>query len=75
MNALNTSAPSATNPRPPLVVDLGRGAYAWVENGFGFLLHAGSRQWVPLVDAYGLGGVVLHADKVAELVAAFGRPL
>jgi hypothetical protein len=66
--------PAVINQRPPLVVDLGRGAFAWVEHGFGFILHTGSRQWVPLVDAEGFGGVVLHTDKVAELVAEFGRP-
>jgi len=72
LSAINLSAVIST--LPPLVVAIGRGAYAWIENGLGFLLHSGSRQWVPLVDAEGLGGVVLRADEVTELVAEFGRP-
>ena len=71
MNALNGLI---TSPRPPLVVNIGRGTHAWIEHGRGFLLHRGSRQWVPLVDADGFGGVVLRADEVTALVAEFGRP-
>lgn len=59
----------------PLVVDIGRGCYAWIQDGFGFTLDTrASGRWQPLVDAIGLGGHVLNAGQVTALVAAYGRP-
>lgn len=58
----------------PLVVALKGGSYAWIERGHGHLLHPGPRQWVPLVDAEGIGGRVLLSSEVELLVATFGRP-
>lgn len=76
MNALNRSATlHVTTVRPPLVVDLGRGYFAWIEKGHGFTLSAASGQWQPMVDAEGLGGHVLTASQVVALVAAYGRPV
>ena len=71
MNALNHNI---TRTHPPLVVDIGRGYYAWVENGLGFTLSVASGRWQPLVDGSGIGGHVLKAPQVAALVAAYGRP-
>lgn len=74
---LNVSGKSVTvtRPCPPLVVDLGRGRFAWIEHGHGFTLdtNAGGT-WQPIVDAHGIGGSVLQAPAVAELVLEHGRP-
>lgn len=76
MNALNASASlQVTRVLPPLVVDLGRGYYAWVERGHGFTLSTASGQWQLMVDAEGLGGTVLTASQVLALVTAYGRPV
>ncbi|MDP2271233.1 MAG: hypothetical protein Q8K32_10915 [Archangium sp.] len=76
MNALNVASKAVTlaTPRPPLVVALKGGSYAWIHQGHGFLLHRMTRQWAPLVDAEGIGGQVLSSAEVAELVATYGRP-
>ncbi|MDP2270894.1 MAG: hypothetical protein Q8K32_09200 [Archangium sp.] len=77
MNAFLNVASKAvtlTTPRPPLVVALKGGSYAWIHQGHGFLLHRMTRVWAPLVDAEGIGGTVLDASEVAALVAEFGRP-
>lgn len=65
---------TVTRALPPLVVALKGGSYAWIQHGHGFLLHACSGAWVPLVDAEGIGGHVLKAAQVAALVATYGRP-
>lgn len=61
---------------PPLVVDLGRGSIAWIENGIGFVLHQGAAHWQPLTDAtdLGIGGHVLSPAQVARVVLQHGRP-
>lgn len=76
MNSLNVSSKPVTVTRalPPLVVDVGNGAFAWIEKGHGFLLHTAVGQWHPLTDAPGIGGTVLKADQVAALVLSFGSP-
>lgn len=61
-----------TSPLPPLVVHVGNGVFVWVQNGRGWLLRDG--KWVRLSDAPGLGGWVLSASQIDELVAATGRP-
>lgn len=58
---------------PPLVVDLGRGFVAWIERGIGWTCGP-SGQWVPMVDAEGIGGRVLTSAQIAELVLRVGRP-
>lgn len=77
MNALNVSSKSVTltRPLPPLVVDLGRGHFAWIQDGHGFTLATEVGEWHPIVDAHGIGGTVLNAAQIAVLVAEFGRPL
>lgn len=77
MNALNMSSAQVANVTravSPLVVLLKGGAYAYIVNGLGFILHPASGKWSPLVDAEGIGGHVLTASQVAALVAAYGRP-
>ncbi len=75
MNALNVSGKAVVlTSRPPLVVALKGGSYAWIHMGHGFLLHRMTRVWAPLVDAEGIGGTVLDSSEVAALVAEFGRP-
>jgi len=64
-----------TRPHPPLVVAIGPRVFAWIQNGWGFLLDERSdTTWRPLVDAVGIGGTVLKDDEVAALVATHGRP-
>jgi hypothetical protein len=59
----------------PLVVDVGNGCYAWIQDGLGFTLNTrASAQWVPMTDCVGIGGHVLTASQVTALVAAYGRP-
>lgn len=59
----------------PLVVDLGAGHFAWVEKGRGFTIDTrASGTWLPLEEAWGIGGTVLQAAAVAELVLNHGRP-
>ena len=77
MSALNMSSSQVANVTravSPLVVMLKGGAYAYIVNGIGFLLHPSSGRWTPLVDAEGIGGNVLTASQVVALVAAYGRP-
>lgn len=64
-----------TQHRPPLVVDLGNGRFAWIERGSGFVLSAAIGEWHPITTAEGLGGHVLNEQQVEALVKAFGRPL
>lgn len=59
---------------PPLVVELRHGAYAWVENGLGFILHAATGRWHPITDATEIGGHVLTPAQVARVVLHHGRP-
>ncbi|HAM59867.1 MAG TPA: hypothetical protein DCQ64_32425 [Candidatus Rokubacteria bacterium] len=61
---------------PPIVVDLGRGCYAWIGGGHGFILDTrGSGVWQPMADVPHFGGHVLTASRVASLAAAYGRPV
>ena len=70
-----TSRPiTVTRVLPPFVVLLKGGSVAWIEHGIGFLCHVGASQWVPLVDAEGVGGQVMTAAEVAAFVATHGRP-
>lgn len=60
----------------PLVVRVGPpGSYAtvWIQDGAGYVLEGG--KWQPLTEAPGLGGWVLSASKVAEVVAEYGSPV
>jgi hypothetical protein len=77
MNSLSpTRITSLTRAVSPLVVDVGHGMYAWIQNGHGFTLNTrGSAQWVPMVDCVGIGGHVLTASQVTALVAAYGKPV
>lgn len=56
----------------PLVWRIGRRAYAWTQNGVGWI-HEGDG-WKPLDIAPGLGGTVLDPMEVATLVHQLGRP-
>ena len=68
MNALLT--PIA----PPLVVEIGRGTYAYIHHGTGHLLCVATGQWTPMVDVVGIGGSVLTSSQVLALVETYGRP-
>lgn len=58
----------------PLVVDVGGGVVVWVESGVGYQLRPGE-SWRPLdASVPGLGGDVLSAEQVAQLVWRAGRP-
>ena len=59
---------------PPLVVEIAAGTYAYIHRGIGHVLHVETGQWVPIVDAVGIGGRVLTRSQVVALVAAYGRP-
>lgn len=62
-------------PLPPLVVDLGHAAFAWIQNGRGWLIDTeGARVWRPLTEACGIGGQVLTPAQIGELTLKFGRP-
>ena len=78
MNTLNMSSAQVANVTravSPLVVDIGRGVYAWIQGGIGFSLDTrATATWHPLVDAVGLGGHVLTSSQVVALVARYGRP-
>jgi hypothetical protein len=69
------NAVSVVRARPPLVVDLGRGYFAWIERGHGFVLSRCAGQWVPLTEAVVIAGHVMKAPAVGELVLEFGRPM
>lgn len=71
MNALNGNIQRAVS---PLVAEVGKGQYLWVQDGFGFLLHATAGAWHPITHAFH-GGKVLNESQVVALVAAYGRPL
>lgn len=63
--------------RPPLVVDLGRGFYAWMQNAIGFIFTPGLG-WKPITDveAPGIGGrVVTSKAEFDALVKRVGKPL
>jgi len=75
VNALNTSSATVTPAAEPLVVDLGRGWYGWVENGLGFALDTRCfGRWQPLTDVESFGGTVMKPHQVVALVLAYGRP-
>lgn len=59
----------------PLVVEVGPGAFAWIQSGRGWLLRPESRTWAPLTDAPGIGGRVLGVTATAALVEIFGSPV
>lgn len=69
-----SSAAAQRRPLPPLVVDLGRGSIAWIENGYGFVLHQGAAHWQPITDATDIGGHVLSPAQAARIALKHGRP-
>lgn len=77
MNALNRrTSLRVVRTLPPLVFDAGHGCFAWVENGYGFLLNTRTdARWAPLTDVVGIGGHVLVQHQIDSLIAGFGRPL
>lgn len=63
---------------PPLVVAIRvstlRDALVWIQDGRGWLLDALTEQWVPLVEAPGLGGRALTRAEVDAVMARHGLP-
>lgn len=59
----------------PLVVEVARCSFVWVQQGRGWLLHTSSRTWVPLEESPGIGGRVLGVTATAALVEIFGSPV
>lgn len=59
----------------PLVVEIARGVWVWIQDGLGFILRSDVGQWVPLADTEGIGGRVLTESAVSALARAYGVPV
>ena len=60
---------------PPLVVELGTRTFGWIERGVLWVTSGGP--WAVVADyetVQGIGGRVLTAREVLELVSKVGRP-
>ena len=57
---------------PPLVARIGASTWLWVEDGVGWVTSGAG--WVPVTDWAPVGGHVLRASEVLELVGRVGRP-